>query len=135
MNLLGKDWSYLINDITEGNDGNSERFAYLYDTRRVKFSGRAGEILLWKELFDETETEKDFQLKRTPYITGFIAGWKSFSLPNVHLQPEDSKKGREVKKRSSPADEAARREKDKEKPTGRTISSFSAISIFINRTP
>ena len=99
MKLLGKDWSYLINDITEGNDGNSERSAYLYDTRRVNFSGLAGEILLWKELFDETEAEKDFQLKRTPFITGFQAGWKSFSLLNVHLQPEDSKKGREIRRK------------------------------------
>ncbi len=97
MKLLGKDWCYLINDVTEGKDGNSERFAYLYDTRRVNFSGLAGEILLWKELFKEDEDT--FQLKRTPFITGFRAGWKSFSLLNVHLQPEDSKAGREIRKR------------------------------------
>jgi len=99
MKLLGKDWCYLINDVTEGKDGNSERFAYLYDTRRVNFSGLAGEILLWKELFEDGDAEKDFQLKRTPYITGFRAGWKSFSLLNVHLQPEDSKTGREIRKK------------------------------------
>jgi endonuclease/exonuclease/phosphatase family metal-dependent hydrolase len=99
MKLLGKDWCYLINDVTEGRDGNSERFAYLYDTRRVNFSGLAGEILLWKELFDENETEKNFQLKRTPFITGFRAGWKSFALLNVHLQPEDTKTGREIRKK------------------------------------
>ena len=98
MKLLGKHWSYLINDVTEGEEGNSERFAYLYDTRRVNFSGLAGEILLWKELFDNTNIDKTFQLKRTPYITGFIAGWKSFSLLNVHLQPNDTPKGREIRK-------------------------------------
>lgn len=97
MKLLGKDWSYLINDITEGRDGNSERSAYLYDTRRVNFTGLAGEILLWKELFDESET--DFQLKRTPYVTSFRSGWKTFSLLNVHLQPNDNQEGREIRKK------------------------------------
>jgi hypothetical protein len=97
MKLLGRDWCYLINDVTEGKDGNSERFAYLCDTRRVNFSGLAGEILLWKELFEEGE--EDFQLKRTPYITGFRAGWKTFSLLNVHLQPDDDEAGRALRKK------------------------------------
>lgn len=97
MKLLGKDWQYLINDVTEGKDGNSERFAYLYDTRRVNFTGLAGEILLWKELF--ADGEEVFQLKRTPYITGFRADWKTFSLLNVHLQPNDNQAGRELRKK------------------------------------
>lgn len=97
MKLLGKDWCYLINDVTEGRDGNSERFAYLYDTRRVNFSGLAGEILLWRELFDAGE--EVFQLKRTPYITGFRSGWKTFSLLNVHLQPDDTEEGRKFRKK------------------------------------
>jgi len=97
MKLLGKDWSYLINDITEGRDGNSERFAYLYDTRRVNFTGLAGEILIWKELLEDGEP--DFQLKRTPYVTSFRSGWKTFSLLNVHLQPDDNENGREMRRR------------------------------------
>jgi endonuclease/exonuclease/phosphatase family metal-dependent hydrolase len=97
MKLLGRDWNYLITDITEGKDGNSERFAYLYDTRRVNFTGLAGEILLWKDLF--TEGEEIRQLKRTPYMTGFRAGWKTFALLNVHLQPNDDRESRAVRKR------------------------------------
>jgi endonuclease/exonuclease/phosphatase family metal-dependent hydrolase len=98
MKLLGSHWKYIINDITEGNDGNDERFAYLYDSRRVEFTGLAGEIVLWKELFDEEEIKDIVQIKRTPYITGFRAGWKSFAIVNLHLHPSNddlSKKIRE----------------------------------------
>lgn len=95
MRLLGKDWDYLINDITEGVDGNSERFCYIYDKRRVKFSGLAGEIVLWDEINKQTALS---QLKRTPYLTGFKAGWKSFAIINVHLNPKSSKKAREIRK-------------------------------------
>lgn len=86
MELLGDDWSYLINDITEGDSGNSERGAYLYNNKRVQFAGLAGEIVLWDEL---TAGASIRQLKRTPYLTGFRAGWKTFSLINFHLHPGD----------------------------------------------
>lgn len=133
MKLLGKHWCYLINDVTEGRDGNSERFAYLYDTRRVDFSGLAGEILLWKELFED-EDEKDFQLKRTPYITGFRAGWKTFSLLNVHLQPDDDETGRAIRKKEVTLLMKALEAKKKRRRTGRTISSLWAISIYTKKT-
>ena len=96
MKLLGSNWKYIINDITEGNDGNDERFAYLYDSRRVEFTGLAGEIVLWKELFDTGATS---QLKRTPYITGFRAGWKSFAVVNLHLQPDNDTESRALRKK------------------------------------
>jgi endonuclease/exonuclease/phosphatase family metal-dependent hydrolase len=84
MRLLGKDWGYLINDITEGRDGNSERSGYLYNQKRVKPSGLAGEISLWDDL---TQTSTIKQLKRSPYVTGFETGWKKFELINLHLHP------------------------------------------------
>jgi endonuclease/exonuclease/phosphatase family metal-dependent hydrolase len=86
MQLLGPDWSYLINDITEGEAGNSERSAYVYNKKRVDFGGLAGEIVLWDEL---TENSTIKQLKRTPYMTGFRAGWKTFAIVNLHLHPGD----------------------------------------------
>lgn len=98
MKLLGSHWKYIINDITEGNDGNDERFAYLYDSRRVEFTGLAGEIVLWKELMDDDSTAIN-QIKRTPYITGFQAGWKSFAIINLHLQPKNDDKSREIRKK------------------------------------
>ena len=86
MRILGGKWDYIVNDITEGGQGNSERSAYLYNTDRVKLSGLAGEIVLWPELTGDSPVQ---QLKRTPYATGFKAGWKSFAMLNLHLHPGD----------------------------------------------
>jgi endonuclease/exonuclease/phosphatase family metal-dependent hydrolase len=87
LRLLGDDWGYLVNDITEGTSGNSERSCYIFNRARVQLAGLAGEIVLWDEL---TRTTTLKQLKRTPYITGFTAGWKTFALLNVHLHPGQS---------------------------------------------
>jgi len=88
LRLLGPDWSYVINDITEGNKGNSERSGYILNEKRVQFAGLAGEIVLWDDL---TKGSKIKQLKRTPYMTGFEAGWKRFAIVNLHLHPGESK--------------------------------------------
>ena len=84
MRLLGDDWAYLVNDITEGDAGNSERSGYLYNKKRVEFGGLAGEIVLWDDLIENAAIS---QLKRTPYITGFKAGWKTFAMVCLHLHP------------------------------------------------
>lgn len=98
MKLLGSHWKYIINDITEGNDGNDERFAYLYDSRRIEFTGLAGEIVIWKELLDNDSNDL-VQIKRTPYITGFQAGWKSFAIINLHLHPGNKPEDKKIRKR------------------------------------
>lgn len=46
MGILGNNWDYLITDVTEGQPGNKERMAFLYDTRKVSFGGLASEIVL-----------------------------------------------------------------------------------------
>ncbi len=84
MRLLGDDWGYLVNDITEGDSGNSERSCYIFNRKRVQLAGLAGEIVLWDDL---TQISSIKQLKRTPYITGFTAGWKTFAMINLHLHP------------------------------------------------
>jgi len=87
MRILGSDWDYLINDITSGDDGNSERSAFIFNSKRVRLSGLAGEIVLWPEITAGSSLK---QLKRTPYITGFKAGWKSFAMICLHLHPGDN---------------------------------------------
>ena len=87
MKLLGDDWSYIINDITEGDAGNRERSAYVFNKKRVDFAGLAGEIVLWNDITSGSSVK---QLKRTPYMTGFRAGWKTFALICLHLEPGDS---------------------------------------------
>ncbi|MBT8100496.1 MAG: endonuclease/exonuclease/phosphatase family protein [Gammaproteobacteria bacterium] len=87
VRILGSSWDYVINDVTNGRDGNQERSAYLFNRERVRLSGLAGEITLWDDLTADSEVK---QLKRAPYITGFKAGWKSFAMVNLHLHPGDS---------------------------------------------
>ena len=86
LRLLGDDWGYLVNDITEGDAGNSERSCYIYNKKRVQLAGLAGEVVLWDELTQHSTIK---QFKRTPYVTGFTSGWKTFSLINLHLHPGD----------------------------------------------
>lgn len=95
MRLLGSDWEYLVSDITDGTDGNSERSAYVFNSKRVKLSGLAGELVLWKDL---TKGSKIKQLKRTPYLTGFKAGWKNFAMLSLHLHPGDDKQDISLRK-------------------------------------
>lgn len=87
MRLLGDDWRFLVNDITSGDAGNSERSAMIYNTRRVELSGLAGELILWDDLTAGSSVK---QLKRTPYLTGFRSGWKEFAILSLHLEQGDS---------------------------------------------
>jgi endonuclease/exonuclease/phosphatase family metal-dependent hydrolase len=84
--LLGNDWEYMINDMTEGDDGNSERSAYLYNKNTVNFARVAGELVLWDTLTEHSSVK---QLVRNPYLVGFQSGWKRFMLVNLHLHPGD----------------------------------------------
>jgi endonuclease/exonuclease/phosphatase family metal-dependent hydrolase len=90
--LLGPHWGTMMTDVTGGPAGNKERSVYLYDTRRVQLSGLSGEVAAWPELRAEIAFESAAppeQLSRAPHVTGFITGWKRFSLVNVHLAPGD----------------------------------------------
>lgn len=84
MRILGSDWDYLINDITDGQDGNSERSAYLFNKKSLRLSGLAGELVLWPDITEDSAIK---QLKRTPFMTGFKSGWKTFIMLNLHLHP------------------------------------------------
>src|SRR4051794_22989818 len=39
LDRLGPDWAFLTSDVTEGDLGNNERLAFVYDTRRLRPSG------------------------------------------------------------------------------------------------
>jgi len=83
--LLGPWWKYIVSDVTAGDPGNEERLAYLFDNRRVRFSGLAGEIVLPSIEDADGDLYPARQLVRTPYMAGFTAGWFSFILSTVHL--------------------------------------------------
>lgn len=80
--LLGDHWHFLVTDVTLGASGNSERMAYLYDRRKVSFTGLAAELVLPK---NKNTLEEPVQLARSPYVAGFKAGWAYLTLATVHI--------------------------------------------------
>lgn len=86
--LMGSWWEFLVTDVTLGPAGNSERMAYLYDTRKVRFTGLAAELVLAKAT---GEKEEPVQLARSPYLAGFRAGWAYITLATVHIYYGDGK--------------------------------------------
>ena len=86
MNILGSNWKFIFSDATEGPQGNGERIAFLYDSRKIRFGGLAGEMVL-PNVKDENGNRVPIeQIWRTPLICGFTAGWAKFMLCGVHIQ-------------------------------------------------
>ena len=84
MSILGPWWKYQVSDVTFGVQGNNERHAFIYDTRKIAFSGMAGELV--PEMRKEAGVLKsDFGFSRTPYVAGFKAGWFKFTLCTQHF--------------------------------------------------
>jgi hypothetical protein len=84
LHRLGHHWSYLVSDVTEGHAGNRERLAYLYDTRKVRFLGMAGELVL-PPVEKDGKTVPATQVARTPLMAAFQVGWTKFVLATVHI--------------------------------------------------
>lgn len=80
--LLGSWWDFLVTDVTLGASGNSERMAYLFDRRKVGFTGLAAELVLPTAKGAKSEP---VQMARSPYIAGFHAGWAYLTLATVHI--------------------------------------------------
>jgi hypothetical protein len=83
--LLGPWWKYIVSDVTTGDPGNEERLAYLYDNRKVQFSGMAGEIVLPKIVNAKGQLYPASQLVRTPHMAGFQSGWFKFIICTLHF--------------------------------------------------
>jgi endonuclease/exonuclease/phosphatase family metal-dependent hydrolase len=83
--FLGPHWRVMMSDVTAGDAGNTERSAYLYDTRRVTPSGLAGEIVLPPTANGDPQEQFD----RTPYLVGFMAGDERFALLTAHIRYKD----------------------------------------------
>jgi endonuclease/exonuclease/phosphatase family metal-dependent hydrolase len=86
VEILGAWWEYIVTDVVAGDAGNTERIAFLYDTRKVKFDHMAGELTL-----PETKITNR-QLARTPYFCSFRTGWRRFSLCSVHIYYGESQR-------------------------------------------
>src|SRR5512143_1222829 len=84
MMILGSWWKYLVSDVTLGRQGNNERVAYIYDTRKLSFGGLAGELNPAAQQAAGTLSEA-FAFARSPFLAGFRAGWFKFTICSQHL--------------------------------------------------
>jgi endonuclease/exonuclease/phosphatase family metal-dependent hydrolase len=89
LNVMGPYWKVIFNDPAgkPKNKGNDERFAFIYDSRVVRFTGMAAELLVTDE-FLKTGGKASGQpiTWRTPYMASFRAGFFDFVLLTVHIQ-------------------------------------------------
>ena len=89
MKILGKWWKVIYTDTTEGKRGNRERMAFVFDSRKLKFNGLAGEVVIpdmvKREKGKKTIYHPAQQLYRTPFIAGFQAGWFKFMISTAHI--------------------------------------------------
>ena len=86
--ILGSWWKVLYTDVTEGRPGNDERLAFLYDSRKVRHTGLAGEVVI-PPISEKVGNKKILkpadQLARSPFLVGFQAGWFRFAIATVHI--------------------------------------------------
>jgi len=102
MLCLGSDWGFHVTDVSFGDSGDNERLAYLYDLRRVRPSGLAGELILTSEDLGLVPLTKgkdgkakpaptplvdglDRQLVKPPYLMSFTSAGRPFALATVHV--------------------------------------------------
>jgi endonuclease/exonuclease/phosphatase family metal-dependent hydrolase len=98
MSCLGPDWGFHVTDVSFGDAGDRERLAYLYDLRRVRPSGLAGELVLSPEdlaasTAGAVATDADVvrvaglarQLVKTPYMVSFTTASRPFVLTTAHI--------------------------------------------------
>lgn len=90
MYILGGWWKFLVSDVTLGRQGNNERHAYIYDTRKLTFGGLAGELVP-AMVKQKDMLKSDFAFARTPYVAGFRAGWFKFTICTQHFYYGQSK--------------------------------------------
>jgi len=72
--------------VTKGSQGNDERLAFLFDTRRVKPSGLACELVVWiEDAASVSAGALDRQFARTPYAVSFLSSGQTFILVTLHV--------------------------------------------------
>lgn len=88
LKYMGQHWAFLLTDVTHGGPGNDERLAFIYDTRRVRLSGLAAELVVPDDLSTPFSTPANAfqrQFVRTPYAVSFLAGRKTVTLVTLHV--------------------------------------------------
>jgi endonuclease/exonuclease/phosphatase family metal-dependent hydrolase len=86
MKALGPDWGLILTDVNSSDAGNDERLAFLFDTRRVRPSGLAAELVIPEERLKGDDGPLHEQFVRTPYAVSFIGGDQTFILVTLHVK-------------------------------------------------
>ncbi|MEU1409686.1 endonuclease/exonuclease/phosphatase family protein [Streptomyces sp. NPDC005728] len=90
LKVLGEDWAFILTDVTKGDAGNNERLAFLFDTRRVKPSGLACELVVpIEENAGVAEGALRQQFARTPYAVSFLSSGQTYTLVTLHVDYGD----------------------------------------------
>lgn len=93
MKALGPEWGLILTDVNPPPAGNGERLAFLFDTRRVRPSGLAAELVVPEDELKKGRIEEGAlqeQFVRTPYAVSFISGGQTFILVTLHVKYGDS---------------------------------------------
>lgn len=85
LKLLGSDWAFILTDVTRGERGNDERMAFVFDTRRVRPSGLACELVVPEEWVRDPSAVLTRQFARTPYAVSFVSGGQTVILVTLHV--------------------------------------------------
>lgn len=85
MKLMGDNYAFILTDVNQGNVGNGERMAYIYDTRRVQLSGLACELVVPQEWIGKPGGLSTEQFVRSPYAVSFRSGNQTFILVTMHI--------------------------------------------------
>jgi endonuclease/exonuclease/phosphatase family metal-dependent hydrolase len=101
MDVLGNNWRVMFSDYNKDAAGNSERLAYLYDTRAVITTGLAAETDPYREKDPKNNNEymPSFTWWRSPYMASFRSGNFDFILLAAHIRWGDSPASRIIELR------------------------------------
>lgn len=94
MKLLGENYGFILTDVNQGNVGNGERMAYIFDTRRVQLSGLACELTVPTEWLNSEKGLANEQFVRSPYAVSFKSNNQTFILVTLHILYGDKSKDR-----------------------------------------
>jgi len=95
LDFLGSNWSFLMTDVTLGDAGHNERMAFVFDSRRIKASGLACELVVPPEWLNEISADAlKSQFARTPYAVSFRCAETTFILVALHINYGDSSSDR-----------------------------------------
>jgi endonuclease/exonuclease/phosphatase family metal-dependent hydrolase len=99
LKVLGPEWGLILTDTNPPPQGNDERLAFVFDTRRVKPSGLAAELVIpdeWLAKGNIAAGALQQQFVRTPYAVSFSSAGQTFILVTLHVIYGKDAKDREA---------------------------------------